>query len=892
MAETLEEKEADANTMGARDHENFNTLPTIDLDWDMDTELNEPCNYVTDDAYGFLAKGRDYQPADVSHVYTKEERSTLGTYESQDYLPSYSLVYKAWLRQQKEKRLNLARWIMMGSIGFTVGFIGFLMHQFIEVLSNVRWRNAQEFVQNEGFLAAWLWSLFFSAVCALISSAIVVFLRSSAGGSGIPEVTGFLNGTLVRHVFNIKTMFVKFISCTLAVGGGMPVGPEGPMIHLGALVGAGLSQLRSETLKIDLPLFNRFRNTEDRRNFISAGVAAGVASAFGAPVGGLLFSMEEVSSFWTTTLSWQIFFCCMVSTITTDLFNSAISGLQFTGVFGQFRKERYILFNIDKGIDINILIFIPTIVIGCIGGLLAALFTFLNLKMARTRKKFLSKIQSSLMQKFVRCFEPVVLMMIVTSVSVFLPTGFSCTKFRCSIGQVGNISSTCYNDSKTIMHVESSVVRYQCPKGEYNQTGSVWLTNGSYNEVATLFFLTGEDAVKHLFSRGTHLQFDLVSLATVCILYFFFVCWATGTAVSGGMLVPMLFIGGLYGRFVGVILVKILMYSGSRDPHNWSWIDPGAFALVGAASFFGGVTRLTMAVTVIMMELTNDVQFLLPIMLSIMVSKWLGDFFTHPICHSLLELKCIPFLRAEPRLIIGSKRMNPELYTARDVMSRPVVTITSLESVSGLANILLTTGHSGFPVIKQKFDQPDGRYFHGLINRMELYVLLMKEELFQSIEGVHLEMNDENKSVTWLNYSELTIEKLPNPELTMKKLQRYAEEERYQSLYVDLTPFINESAMCISERFSLYRTYMIFRTLGLRHLVVVNDWNQVEGIITRKDLMDFSMVERVSASTERRGKLNTVLARRVSLDTWDVKAMWDSSPAASELTVQRNEKDA
>lgn len=56
------------------------------------------------------------------------------------------------------------------------------------------------------------------------------------------------------------------------------------------------------------------------------------------------------------------------------------------------------------------------------------------------------------------------------------------------------------------------------------------------------------------------------------------------------------------------------------------------------------------------MELTNDVQFLLPIMVSIMVSKWLGDFFTHPICHSLLELKCIPFLRAEPRLVIGSTR--------------------------------------------------------------------------------------------------------------------------------------------------------------------------------------------------------------------------------------------
>ena len=59
------------------------------------------------------------------------------------------------------------------------------------------------------------------------------YLRPCAGGSGIPEITGFLNGTNVRHIFNIKTMVVKFLSCVSCVGCGLPVGPEGPMIHLG-----------------------------------------------------------------------------------------------------------------------------------------------------------------------------------------------------------------------------------------------------------------------------------------------------------------------------------------------------------------------------------------------------------------------------------------------------------------------------------------------------------------------------------------------------------------------------------------------------------------------------------------------------------------------------------
>jgi hypothetical protein len=70
------------------------------------------------------------------------------------------------------------------------------------------------------------------------------------------------------------------VSCAAAVGSGLPVGPEGPMIHLGAMVGQGVSMGRSKTFGIKFECFRRFRNSALRRDMITGGASAGVAAAF------------------------------------------------------------------------------------------------------------------------------------------------------------------------------------------------------------------------------------------------------------------------------------------------------------------------------------------------------------------------------------------------------------------------------------------------------------------------------------------------------------------------------------------------------------------------------------------------------------------------------------
>ena len=69
------------------------------------------------------------------------------------------------------------------------------------------------------------------------------------------------------------------------------------------------------------------------------------------------------------------------------------------------------------------------------------------------------------------------------------------------------------------------------------------------------------------------------------------------------MTVGRRFIGGLYGRAVGRLLVDL--HGGVPTELYWQWIDPGALALIGSASFFGGVSRLTMSLAVIMVSSTR-----------------------------------------------------------------------------------------------------------------------------------------------------------------------------------------------------------------------------------------------------------------------------------------------
>ena len=231
-----------------------------------------------------------------------------------------------------------------------------------------------------------------------------------------------------------------------------------------------------------------------------------------------------------------------------------------------------------------------------------------------------------------------------------------------------------YNELATLMHVSGAWQRFAA--------------SGARAEALA----PGNQAIVHLLSRNTHLQFGFASICVVVVvrpfpslprlwlthrrasqIYYFGAAIVAGSCISSGLFVPMLLMGACIGRFWGLVAVRIATTAGltaeDLQSEEWAWIDPGVFAMVGAGAFMAGVSRLTLSLAVIVMEMTNEVHFLLPLLIAIMVAKWVADALEHALYHSLLEFKNVPFLPAEP---FGGTTL--DMLAVRDIMCQgPVI---------------------------------------------------------------------------------------------------------------------------------------------------------------------------------------------------------------------------
>ncbi|EDW81288.2 uncharacterized protein Dwil_GK11107, partial [Drosophila willistoni] len=497
----------------------------------------------------------------------------------------------SWIWRHTLARLG-EDWVFLALLGIIMALLSFIMDRGIAVCTNARiWLyrdlTSQPFIQY----IAWV-SL---PVCLILFSAGFVHLIAPQSiGSGIPEMKTILRGVQLKEYLTFKTLVAKVIGLTATLGSGMPLGKEGPFVHIASIVAQLLSKLVTSFQGI---YENESRNSE----MLAAACAVGVGACFAAPVGGVLFSIEVTTTYFAVRNYWRGFFAAVCGATVFRLlavwFQNAdtVRALFLTNFTTEFPFDPQELFVFA--------------LIGFVCGLGGASYVWVH------RRYVLFMRSNKRMNKFLqknRFLYPGFLALLVSSISFPLGTGQFLAGELSTHEQVTQLFSN-FTWSRDDLTVEQAAV----------------VTN----------WMTGYTSV---FSN----------LVIYTLFTFMFSIIASTIPVPSGMFIPVFKIGAGFGRLVGEFMAVTFPH-GVRYGGRLSPIMPGGYAVVGAAAFSGSVTH-TVSVAVIIFEMTGQITHVVPVMIAVLVANAVAALLQPSIYDSIILIKKLPYL---PDLLPSSSGM-------------------------------------------------------------------------------------------------------------------------------------------------------------------------------------------------------------------------------------------
>lgn len=457
-------------------------------------------------------------------------------------------------------------WLVLAAAGAIIGVIAVMLNIITGLLVDLKSGYCSGgFYLNESFCcwgeeencAMWhSWTNFglakyfiyvvFSVLFAFLASFLVLELAPFAAGSGISEIKCIVSGYLIPGFLGFKTLALKSLTLPLTIASGFSVGKEGPSVHYAACVGNVISEF-----------FDGYRqHNSKRRDLLTACSAAGVAVAFGSPIGGVLFSIEEISpvNIQIPTI-WRSYFCCLVATGVLAMLNP-------------FRSGQMVLFSVTYDQPWHFFDIPAFIILGMFGGLMGEFIIKWNLRFQALRKQYLKSW----------ALQEVTLIALITA-------------------------AVCYFNEFLFVDMTKSmqILFHECEHGWSHPSCDV-------NHQGRIAF----------------------SLILALIIRTALVLVSYGAKVPAGIFVPSLAIGALFGRLVGVVMWALqrkfpdsFVFAGCIP--NQVCINPGSYAFLGAGALLAGVMHITITVVVILFELTGAVMYVVPSMIVIGITKFIGD---------------------------------------------------------------------------------------------------------------------------------------------------------------------------------------------------------------------------------------------------------------------------
>ncbi|KAG4425655.1 hypothetical protein IFR04_001117 [Cadophora malorum] len=527
-----------------------------------------------------------------------------------------------------------------------------------------------------------------------------------AAGSGIPEIKTILSGFVIPHFLDFKVLLVKAVGATFAVSTGMCLGKEGPFVHISTCVGYLVASL--------FPKYRR--NGRQMREMLSVACSSGLSVAFGAPIGGVLFSYEEISTYFPRKVLWRAFVCSLFAAIVLKALNPTGTG-------------KLVLFETNYGIDYDPIHYLVFVFLGVSGGLFGGVFCQANFLWSKTFRKY-SVIKN----------HPVFELSLVVLVTALLQFPNPLTREAGDV-IIKNLLVDCRHPEGSWVCEQEAMV----DKSRYY----LWLAYGT--------------AVKLILTIVTF-----------------------GCKVPSGIIIPALDAGALFGRLVGQII-----------PTS----SPGLFAMVGAAGFLAGVSRMTVSLAVIMFELTGEVDYIPPFMIAIMVAKLTADALSSEGVYDLAQT------------VLGHPFLDPE-HALSIVRDKGLLVEELIPPPQTMREITLDVGPEyqvSKTILATKLSQLKAR---GL---MDAGLVLVDSS--GMLHG-------------YLAQGEL--------DFAINEAGVLVDNEPVDLLDGVISTFVDRTPLVICAKAPLEYAVELFGKLGLRHLIVIEEGSsRVVGVIIKKRLVVF-----------------------------------------------------
>ncbi|XP_074711371.1 chloride channel protein 1 [Strix uralensis] len=491
--------------------------------------------------------------------------------------------------------------------------------------------------------------LFAAIFCHLVSPQAV--------GSGIPELKTIMRGVVLKEYLTLKAFLAKVVGLTAGLGSGMPVGKEGPFVHIASICAAVLSKFMSIFCGV-------YENVHRQFDFLVAACAVGVGCCFGAPLGGVLFSIEVTSTYFAVRNYWRGFFAATFSAFIFRVL--AVWNKDAVTITALFRTN----FRMDFPFDLQEL---PAFaVIGICSGFLGAFFVYLNRQVVLCIRRHTAL--SQFLTKYRLIYPGVITFLIAT---VTFPPGFG-----------------------------------QFMAGELMPREAISSLFDNYTWVK----YTGDPQILGKSAAWIHPK---VSVFIIILLFFLMKFWmsviATTMPIPCGGFMPVFVLGAAFGRLIGEIMASLFPNGIIFDGIVYQ-ILPGGYAVIGAAALTGAVSH-TVSTAVICFELTGQISHILPMMVAVILANMVAQSLQPSLYDSIIQVKKLPYL---PDL--GWNHISKYNIFVEDIMVQDVKFVSSNCKYRDLQTLLQSTTVKTLPLV----DSAETMILLGSVERSELQALLQR----------------------------------------------------------------------------------------------------------------------------------------------------------------------